>query len=59
VLGRSVDRRRGEAPGVTATRDDFGRLFDQWAKRSVEAMAELKRLSPVGLDGKPIVLKKR
>ena len=58
VLGRAVDRRlagdtwRSMRNSVT-NRSDFSRLFADWAKLSVNGLAELKARSPVDVSALP------
>lgn len=56
VLGRALDRRDVEGvesmPRSTiSNRSDFTQLFDEWAKKSIDGMAELKSLSPIDAQG--------
>jgi hypothetical protein len=58
VLGRAVDRRAaGDLQGSRRTsvsnRADFTALFTDWAKASVQGLATLKELSPIGSTGLP------
>lgn len=61
VMGRAVDRRfagdnlssRMIRNSVT-NRSDFSRLFADWAKASVDGLAELKTLSPVNVSALPL-----
>lgn len=52
LLGRAVDSRTAGDTGPfmrnsVTNRADFSQLFERWAKISVEAMAELKAMSPI------------
>jgi hypothetical protein len=60
VMGRAVDRRfagdntaRMMRNSVT-NRSDFSLLFADWAKKSVDGLAELKALSPVDVGALPL-----
>ena len=57
VLGRAVDQRvAGDMPGQrtsASNREDFEDLFKDWAKTSVEGLAQLKAMSPINSEGQP------
>jgi hypothetical protein len=59
VMGRAVDRRlAGDTSRLmrnsVTNRSDFSRLFADWAKASVNGLAELKALSPVDVSALPL-----
>jgi hypothetical protein len=59
VLGRAVDRRlAGDTSRMmrnsVTNRTDFSLLFADWAKLSVNGLAELKALSPVNVSALPL-----
>jgi hypothetical protein len=59
VMGRAVDRRlAGDTSRLmrnsVTNRSDFTRLFADWAKASVNGLAELKALSPVNVSALPL-----
>ena len=59
VMGRAVDRRlAGDTSRLmrnsVTNRTDFDRLFTDWAKASVNGLAELKALSPVDVSALPL-----
>ena len=58
VMGRAVDQRlAGDTSRLmrnsVTNRTDFSRLFTDWAKASVDGLAELKALSPVNVAALP------
>lgn len=60
LLGRALDRRDTQGSGVATISSsvtniaEFQRLFSQWAKIAIKGMNELKALSPVPKDLKPM-----
>jgi len=59
LMGRAVDRRlAGDTSRLmrnsVTNRSDFSRLFADWAKESVDGLAELKALSPVDVGALPL-----
>jgi hypothetical protein len=60
LLGRALDRRDTQGSGVATISSsvtniaEFERLFSQWAKIAIKGMNELKALSPVPKDLKPM-----
>ena len=56
LLGRAIERRLAGDNGPwmrtsASNRADFDRLFRRWAETSAEGLVELKRLSPVDVNG--------
>jgi len=56
LLGRAIERRIAGDNGPwlrtsASNRADFDRLFRRWAETSAEGLVELKRLSPVDVNG--------
>jgi Protein of unknown function (DUF3313) len=60
LLGRALDRRETQGSGVAQITSsvtniaEFERLFSQWAKIAIKGFGELKELSPVPADVKPM-----
>jgi hypothetical protein len=59
LLGRAIERRIAGDNGPwlrtsASNRADFDRLFRRWAETSAEGLTELKRLSPVDVNGESL-----
>jgi hypothetical protein len=56
LLGRAIERRLAGDNGpwlrtAASNRADFDRLFRRWAETAAEGLVELKRLSPIDVNG--------